>query len=62
MNDKLLNFLITLITGRVWCRSQDSLQGLDIWDCEPWMEFLRINFIPTIFHINKKIRLHEKYK
>jgi len=61
-DDRLLNFIIALVSGSVGCRYSFSFKNIDIWDCEPWMEFLRINYMPTIFSMNPKIRLHQKYK
>jgi hypothetical protein len=46
MDPKIINFLLALITGRVWGDHRGGGPGinkhrLDIWDCEPWMNYFK---------------------
>ena len=50
MEDKTLNFVLVLVTGRVWGKTSTTLKNkaIDIWDCEPWMDFILLHFMPCI--------------
>ncbi len=59
MEDRMLNFILVLVTGRVWGNSGSVC--IDIWDCKPWMDFIRLHFTPSLF-CNGEIKLHNRYK
>ena len=58
MEERTLNFILALVTGRVWGNGGEV--AINIWDCKPWMDFILLHFIPHIFP-NQKIKLHKRY-
>jgi len=57
MDDKLLNFLLVLVTGKVWSDysdmtkwlCEDSYYKLDIWQNKKCMDIIRRQFLPSVF-------------
>jgi len=59
MQDRTLNFILVLVTGRVWGQNIKNLKGksVDLWDCEPWMDFILLHFMPHIIPYSRYKRL-----
>ena len=62
MQERTLNFILALVTGRVWSRS--PITSIDIWNYKPGIDFILDNFIPCLFpkekvKINKKSGFHK---
>jgi len=57
MDDKLINFLLVLVTGRVWSQdsnmfkwmSEDSYFKLDLWQDKKCMEIIGTILLPSAF-------------
>jgi len=45
MDDKILNFIIVLVTGRVF-NNIARLDSVDLWDCEEGVSFFLDHFLP----------------
>ena len=56
MNESTINFLLVLITGRVWCHGGGVPKHLDFWIDERFIRFLKDNFSKTIFQ-NEKLKV-----
>jgi len=57
MQERTLNFILVLVTGRVWLRS--PITSLDIWDYKPGIDFITNNFLPCIFP-KEKVTVNKK--
>ena len=59
MEDRTLNFILVLVTGRVWGNG-GGMQKINVWDCKEWMDFITLNFIPCLFP-TRRIKLHKRF-
>jgi len=50
MDEKLINFLLVLMTGRVW-RTDDDIEyyNVDLWDCPAWKRIIQLYFLDKLF-------------
>ncbi len=62
MQEKTLNFILALVTGRTWAEENPKSminKSIDLWDYEPGMKFILLHFMPQVL-LKESIKINTK--